>query len=423
MIKKSLFIIILNIIICNNTICYNLESICKLAINNDSSLLSTIDQQASDREQSFVAFYTLLPSITSAVSFYTNNLNNTHMFENKNFKYQFTFNHQIFNLNNYFNHAQEKYKNNIAIHTVDLLKENILLKTIDQYFSVLITKHELKTSHVKLNLFIIQVNAIKKKYNKTLQALYVIRNIKEKIHIAYIKEILTANALMVEYDRLREMCHTKINKLSDMRSKSITVYPERLNYDKLHHKMVTKNITLKFIKANLDLVKYKINKEKYRYIPTAVLYSTFIKNKQKIKNTRTKTTVNKNLSLTFHIPIMHNQNMHGKRAICINEYNSVEKNYFRQYQQNDVTLKEAYRTFLALNTKRKNIQQAVVAAQITLKLAEIAHKYKQCHITEVLATYFDLINIEKTYANIHYKYISEIIRVKKVIGELTFDNN
>lgn len=306
----------------------------------------------------------------------------------------------------------------------DSAKQNLIVRVAEGYFNVLSAIDNLEFVKAEKRAIERQLEQTKQRYEVGLTAITDVHEAQAQFDNSIAQQIIANNAVETAREQLREITGKYHTQLNELNTKTFsTTKPVKRSEDFLS---VAKdnNISLQVSKVTMDIAKEQIKQAKAGHYPKLTLNA-------KYGDSLTDRTINgtnldkqpredsSSVGLNFSVPLYS-----GGATVAATEqarafYVGASQDYEANYRAITRTVITSYNQVVSDIATYKALEQAVVSAQSALQATEAGFEVGTRTIVDVLISTQNLYDAKRNLADVRYRYVLSILRLKQAAGTLT----
>ena len=306
----------------------------------------------------------------------------------------------------------------------DSAKQNLIVRVAEGYFNVLSAIDNLEFVKAEKRAIERQLEQTKQRYEVGLTAITDVHEAQAQFDNSVAQQIIANNAVETAREQLREITGKYHTQLNELNTKTFsTTKPVKRSEDFLS---VAKdnNISLQVSKVTMDIAKEQIKQAKAGHYPKLTLNA-------KYGDSLTDRTINgtnldkqpradsSSVGLNFSVPLYS-----GGATVAATEqarafYVGASQDYEANYRAITRTVITSYNQVVSDIATYKALEQAVVSAQSALQATEAGFEVGTRTIVDVLISTQNLYDAKRNLADVRYRYVLSILRLKQAAGTLT----
>lgn len=424
----------------------SLSAIYELALKNDPQLRAARAAYLAGSESKNIGRARLLPQV-SAVGEYTETesegsstsvLGQGAIFgrdgqtdmDTKN--YSITLTQPIFDLPAWFGFQQGKELSQQAKLQFSADQQSLILRSADSYFEVLRARENLETSQAEEKAIQRQLEQTRERFEVGLLPITDVYEAQAAYDSARVNTLESKGALDIAFEGLTVLTGRPHEQLSGLMADFPIVQPEPIAQEAWVQFALQNNFSLQAVKYAKDAAEKNAQSKKYEHMPTVTGTASYYDNSSTSDFRGTDLNTNQfftspsetdqdghSVGLQLNIPLFTGGLVSAERRQAYQQFIQAEENHISAQR---TTVRDARSQHLQVltNTARvKARRQSITSAESALEATQAGYEAGTRNIVDVLLAQRTLYQARRNYANARYDYISSILRLKEVAGQLS----
>jgi outer membrane protein len=307
-------------------------------------------------------------------------------------------------------------------------EQNLAVRVALRYFNVLAAEDSLSAAQSSLEALNQQLERAEKRFEVGLSAITDVQEARASRDIANATVISAKRTLATNVELLREITGSMLDKLAAPGDDMPLISPDPQSEDQWVQKALEGNLDLANNRINLDLATHDVGSQKLTRFPTLTLGANY--RNSNIYNNRDlagfDTTGNSWSGTWFSAGISVPIFSGGQTSSLIRQAVYTQRAARERLEQSTRETERAARdAYLGVQSSIIQVQankQALESSRLALQATEAGFDVGTRTTIDVLNSRNLLLSAEQSYAQSRYNYITSLITLKTVTGNLTRDD-
>ncbi len=310
----------------------------------------------------------------------------------------------------------------LTYHNAEL---SLISRVATRYFNVLSAKDALKAAQSSLESLNQQLERAEKRFEVGLAAITDVQEARASRDSANSKVISSKRTLATNQELLREITGASLDNLAAPGEDMPLITPDPQNADAWAQKAMNGNIDLAASRINLEISTFDLGTQKLNRFPTLTLGANYSNSNaySDFKMFGSDNTVNSWkgtwLSAGVSVPLYSGGEVSSKIRQSVYQQRAARESLESVTRATERAARDAY---LGLQSSIAQVQAnkaALESSRLALQATEAGFNVGTRTTIDVLTSRNNLLTAEQNYASSRYSYITSLITLKTVTGELT----
>ena len=308
----------------------------------------------------------------------------------------------------------------LTYHSAEL---NLITRVATRYFNVLSAKDALKAAQSSLESLNQQLERAEKRFQVGLAAITDVQEARASRDSANSKVIAAKRTLATNQELLREITGTSLDDLAAPNDNMPLITPDPQSADQWAQKAMNGNVDLAASRLSLEISSFDLGTQKLNRFPTLTVGANYSNSNAysdfEVFNDPINTWKGTWLSAGISIPIYSGGEVSSKIRQSVYQQRAAREKVEQVSRETERTARDAY---LGLQSSIAQVQankQALESSRLALQATEAGFNVGTRTTIDVLSSRNNLLTAEQSYAASRYNYITSLITLKTVTGELT----
>lgn len=402
---------------------YNLDAIYQLAAENNATYLAAQSTFDAARQTAPIAFGALLPSVNAGYSIgYTRNYGGSQN-ETLNQNIGLTANQLLFNWSTWEVFSQAQYQTKADAIAFAQAQQDLILNTAQVYFNVLQAQENLDYANANEQWNKELLSQTEQKFQSGLATQTDVQTIKAQYQTSVAQQVQAKSDLITAFANLEKLTGKNIAAVDSLK--------DGFPFDNPTPNDVNDWIATA-MKQNLEIIRSQYIQQAAdagvgvtfgTFLPNASLSASIARLYDKNYNTSTNTNGNRStIGATANWNLLNGGSDYAsyKQSKFLNQAAQFGVLEAQRAVQADINI-----TFNQVVTDVSLVQayhQAVIAAQASVDDMKAGYEVGTQTIVDLLQQQQILFQAQQNYADAKFRYINDLLLLKKVAGNLIYDD-
>ena len=423
-----------------------LSDIYELALQNDPQLRAAKAAFLAGAEAKNISRASLLPQI-SAVGQYSEDeyegsstqvLGQGAVFGRKGQtdtdakNYSVTLSQPIFDLPAWFSFQQGKELSQQAKLQFSADQQSLVLRSANNYFEVLRARDNLETALAEEKAIKRQLEQTRERFEVGLLPITDVHEAQAAYDNATVNTLESEGALDIAFEGLTVLTGQPHEQLAGLMPDFPIKSPEPLNREEWVQFALQNNFALQVAKHAKEAANSNAQSKKYEHMPTVTGSLSYYDNRSTSDFRGTDLNTNQrfnspsetdqdghSIGVELNVPIFTGGLASAERRQAFQQSVQASENHIST-QRNTVQQARSQHLQVLTNTARVNARnQSITSATSALEATQAGYEAGTRNIVDVLLAQRVLYQARRDYANARYDYISSLLQLKEVAGQLS----
>jgi outer membrane protein len=426
--KRTLFLPVTALLLLSHAAsAETLAEIYSLAKNNDTLIRSQEATYMAGLESRKIARSALLPHLSLNGTYSEGDINN-HLtdinLDSESEEYDFTLSQTLFDMKSWYGYKQGKYNSAQAEVDYATNKQDLILRVVHAYTNVLQKIDNYTTAKAEENAIARQLEQTRQRFEVGLIAITDVHESQASYDNAVVNSLNARGEIGVAFEELDSLTGQRIQAIAPLREDFAVVNPEPLDREAWVEKALVGNTELESSKLSMQAAHQRAKSKTSGHLPTITATYQYQNNDSDLDPGFLNQTDQEGdvVSINMKIPIFAGGRTSAERREAWHQYNAA-KELYANTQRN--TVQSARSLHLAVTTDVSRVRaqkQAIVSSQSALDATKAGYDAGTRNIVDVLNAERLLYQSLRGWHTARYKYINDLLQLKKTAGELEPDS-
>lgn len=304
-------------------------------------------------------------------------------------------------------------------------EQNLAIRVAQRYFNVLAAEDALSAAQASLNALNQQLERAEKRFEVGLSANTDVQEARASRDRATSTVIAAKRTLATNQELLREITGSMLDKLAAPGDDMPLISPDPQNEDQWVQRALDGNLDLAASRISLDIASHDVGSQKLTRFPTVTLGANYRNSNayDDFKPLGSDNTTNSWTGTWFSLGITVPLFTGGQTSSLIRQAVYTQRAARERLEQSTRETERAARdAYLGVQSSISQVQankQALESSRLALQATEAGFDVGTRTTIDVLTSRNTLLTAEQNYAQSRYNYITSLITLKTVTGNLT----
>jgi outer membrane protein len=301
-------------------------------------------------------------------------------------------------------------------------QQALIVRVVKAYTDVLQAFDAYNTAKAQEAAFGRQLDQTKQRFDVGLVAITDVYDSQASFDSAVVDVVNAKGTVAIAFEALDNITGTPIQSIAPLSDDYVIKNPDPAERDEWVKKALANNSDLQASELAKEAAMQNAEAKRTAYYPTVVASYQHGENVTQVDPANQligENQYNDAIAITFNMPLYTGGGVSASRRQALDQYNAADEQY-TYVQRSTVQATRSY--YLAVTTDVVRVQaqkQAIISAQSALDATKAGYEAGTRNIVEVLLAERALYSAQFLWASARYQYISDILNLKKVAGELS----
>jgi len=328
----------------------------------------------------------------------------------------------LFNLQDWYNYRSGKKAADQAEAQWRSDQQGLIVRVVKAYTDVLSAIDAYSTAKAQEAALGRQLDQTKQRFDVGLVAITDVYDSQASFDSATVDVLNTKGAVGIAFEALDNITGTSIQTIAPLSEDYVAKNPDPAQRDEWVTKALANNADLQVTQFAKDAAEKNAKALTAAHLPTLTAnyeHKTTDSTNDSIMSRQNEDDARNTVSLEFKMPLFAGGGISAARRQAWDQYNAADEQYI--YAQRS-TIQAARSYYLAVMTGVARVsaqKQAIISAQSALDATNAGYEAGTRNIVDVLLSERQLYTTQYLWSSARYQYISDLLNLKKVAGDLT----
>jgi outer membrane protein len=408
----------------------DLLDVYRLALENDPAIKAAAAANAAAQEARPKSFSLLLPQVSAsadAARAHEEITNATGLLSNTNQRFDergvgLNLVQSIYNHGNYAQLRQADSRLVQASADYGTAQQDLILRTARGYLDVLAAEENLTFARAEKKSLAERLEQARRRYEAGASTLTLVLEVQARYELSVAQEITALNALDSAREALQAIIGAAPGKLNMLVEKLPLTMPDPQDMTAWVNLAVKQNLSLLAAQAVEQIAREEVTRQRAGHLPSLDLVAGMRYDSIGGGSFGARDQTVNRIGVRLNVPILNGGLVSALTREA--EQRHVQANESRTQTQRTVerAARDAYRGVTAGIASVQAFQQAVEFNQAALKAVEISYEAGKRTIQDVFSAQSNLYRALRDHAEARYSYLTNVLRLKQVVGALTLND-
>lgn len=430
-----------------------LADIYQLALTNDPQLHLAQASFRAGQETGIQSRSALLPQLSASAGFRDGNgtsatsrtLGSSFIaqsigdYDDESENYSVSLSQPLFDLSAWFNFKRGKELDQLASARFAEAQQNLIIRVSDTYFSVLRANETLRSTQAEERAIKRQLEQTRERFEVGLLPITDVHEAQAAYDAALVSTLEYRSALDIAFEGLEVLTGTRHSHLAGLATEFPVGKPDPLDKDSWVRFAQNNNFALEAARLAMTAARHHADSKKSEHLPKISAHLNYSKNysdgvfnrdggidpnnppnieapaRQPFASDEEATV----FELRLDAPLFSGGMISSQRRQAFQEYILARENYVLAQRTTTQQARSQHFRVLTDAARVTARAQAITSAASALEATEAGYQAGSRNIVDVLISQRTLYQAQRDYANARYDYISSMLRLKEVAGQLS----